>query len=162
MSGEENLAKAVSVWLLTEGCLSTPRDQANGFWDTPIERLFYQALMIGADIGITWLNLTRTTPSSNVEMQVRSQAKVGKWRVDYLITIISDANVASSLIVECDGHDFHERTKEQAKRDRERDREAQALGYTIYRFTGSELYADALKCARDVFRWAESAAWKTE
>lgn len=53
-------------------------------------------------------------------------------------------------IVECDGHDFHERTKEQAKRDRSRDRAFQSAGIPVFRFTGSEIYADSLKCAREV------------
>lgn len=53
------------------------------------------------------------------------------------------------VIVECDGHDYHERTKEQAKRDKERDRELQRQGYKVFRYTGSEIYNDAIKCAFD-------------
>lgn len=59
------------------------------------------------------------------------------------------------LIVECDGHDFHERTKEQAARDRSRDRDAQLAGIEIFRFTGSELWRDAWGCAAQVIEWAE-------
>lgn len=41
-----------------------------------------------------------------------------------------------SAVIECDGHEFHERTKRQAARDRSRDRAIQAFGYRIFRFTG--------------------------
>ena len=36
------------------------------------------------------------------------------------------------VVVECDGHDFHERTKEQAANDRERDRGLQGLGFSVF------------------------------
>lgn len=48
--------------------------------------------------------------------------------------------------VELDGHDFHERTKEQARRDRSRDRRVQSLGWRVFRYTGSEVYADSVDC----------------
>ena len=54
------------------------------------------------------------------------------------------------LLIECDGHDFHERTKEQAARDRSKDRYAQHNGYPILRFTGSEIHRDAGDCASQV------------
>lgn len=58
-------------------------------------------------------------------------------------------------IVECDGHDYHERTKEQAARDRSRDRAFQSIGIPVFRFTGSEIHEDATKCAREVVRYLE-------
>lgn len=70
------------------------------------------------------------------------------WRADFVLSVPSLSS--RKMIVECDGHQFHERTKEQAVRDRSRDREAQAAGYSILRFTGSELYRDPLKCVREV------------
>ena len=76
------------------------------------------------------------------------QKKELSWLADFVLSVPSYSN--KKLIVECDGHQFHERTKEQAERDRSRDREAQAEGYLILRFTGSELYRDPLKCVREV------------
>jgi very-short-patch-repair endonuclease len=58
--------------------------------------------------------------------------------------------VDKKMIVECDGHDFHEKTKEQARHDKERDRNLQSLGYFVYRYTGSELYADVFRGAAEV------------
>jgi very-short-patch-repair endonuclease len=61
-------------------------------------------------------------------------------------------------VIECDGHDFHERTKEQARYDRRRDREVQGFGLPILRFTGSEIYADAVACGHQVLRFFVDAA----
>lgn len=86
---------------------------------------------------------------------VQSQAIVAGWRVDFLVFAYAWREERwRKLIVECDGHDFHERTKEQAARDRLRDREAQAQGLTVFRFTGSQIYRDAWGCVGEIIDWA--------
>jgi very-short-patch-repair endonuclease len=74
---------------------------------------------------------------------------VGKYRPDFLILADSHGHVFR-FIVEVDGHDFHERTKEQAARDKKRDRWFQSEGYSVLRFTGSEVFRDPIDCARQV------------
>lgn len=69
------------------------------------------------------------------------------WRVDFVLGAVSAEKGRVYLVVECDGHDFHERTKEQAEKDRSRDRRLQDAGYRIYRFTGREIYREARECA---------------
>lgn len=60
-----------------------------------------------------------------------------------------------AIAIELDGHDFHERTKEQATRDKRRDRALVAAGWSVLRFTGSEV----IKSPSDVFdAWEEAAA----
>jgi len=65
-----------------------------------------------------------------------------------------------NLIVEIDGHEFHDRSKEQASRDRQRDRELILEGYTVLRFTGSDVYNDPERCVNDVRFQLEDIAWK--
>ena len=62
------------------------------------------------------------------------------------------------IVVECDGHDFHERTAEQAERDRSRDRMLQKRNIAILRFTGREVYRDPFKCAEEIYRFVEARA----
>lgn len=59
-----------------------------------------------------------------------------------------------SVTFELDGHDFHERTKEQARRDKSRDRRLAAGGMLVVRFTGSEVFADPIGCAQELRRIA--------
>lgn len=73
------------------------------------------------------------------------QHLIGSSRVD-----IALLGKEVKIAIECDGHDFHERTKEQAARDKSRDRSIVAEGYALFRFTGSEIWADALGCAEQV------------
>lgn len=46
------------------------------------------------------------------------------------------------LVVELDGHDFHERTRKQAAHDKRRDRRLVSAGWKVLRYTGSEVYSD--------------------
>ena len=87
------------------------------------------------------------------------QFQLGQYRLDFLAIGRDwyghpDHNGPVKVFaVECDGHDYHERTKEQAARDRSRDRAIQRAGLPVLRFTGSEIYADPLKCAEEVWRF---------
>lgn len=93
------------------------------------------------------------------------QVQIDDFRVDFLIMAKSTSGSLDGpdkirfvrLIIECDGHEFHERTKEQAERDRSRDRALTAKGFTVLRFTGREINRDALACAREVERFLRGA-----
>lgn len=69
-------------------------------------------------------------------MLIEPQKQIGSYLVDFLVTFMGE-----QLVIECDGHDFHERTKEQAQKDKLRDRTLQRLGFKVFRFTGSELWS---------------------
>jgi len=75
----------------------------------------------------------------------------GTMRFDF--ALMASPELEPEIAVECDGHDFHERTKEQAKADRSRDRAVQAAGLKILRFTGSEIHNDPFGCAAEVFQF---------
>ncbi len=53
--------------------------------------------------------------------------------------------------VELDGHEYHDRTKEQARGDKSRDRLLTAAGWKPLRFTGAEVHANPGRCAHEVF-----------
>lgn len=67
------------------------------------------------------------------------------YRLDFAV-----APESHKVAIEVDGHDFHERTKEQAARDKARDRALQADGWKVLRFTGSEVWNDPHRCALEV------------
>jgi very-short-patch-repair endonuclease len=71
------------------------------------------------------------------------------YRLDFLIEIAMDSKT-HKFAVECDGHDFHEKTKEQARRDKKRDRDLASDGYTVLRFTGSEIHKNPAKCVGEI------------
>lgn len=67
--------------------------------------------------------------------------------IDFLLTfIIANTNRRYiSVAIELDGHDFHEKTKEQAQRDKQKDRFLQSRGHLVARFTGAEVWEDPLE-----------------
>lgn len=118
--------------------------------ESPIERLLVAALWNYGQICMEPLEFrslfdcrTDPLPLTKPEARIYLQAEIGSYRVDILIydaTLGVDAS--RFMIVECDGHDFHEKTKEQARRDKQRDRFFVSTGYKVLRFTGSEIWAD--------------------
>lgn len=127
--------------------------------ESPIEELLLAQLYIHAKvIGYPGLHFCLTdTPSEKAAFDegafVYQQITIGQYRVDFLIhdaTLPFELGSPRWIVVECDGHDFHERTKEQARRDKQRDRYLQSKGYRVLRFTGSEIWADAEACADEI------------
>lgn len=142
-------------------------------FESPIEKLFASALMVVMNrrcpsrfsfhpaIGETLDGIRRRagldgdpfalSPCPGRWLAAAPQVVIGSFRVDFLILSRSGLDGVTGLAIECDGHEFHEKTKEQAARDKARDRELSALGHRVVRFTGSEIWRDPFRCADDVF-----------
>lgn len=112
--------------------------------ESPIETLFLAALISArhfcgdpaaflAPIG---------TISEKCAISVVPQYEWRNHRIDFALFFAGKL----AVFVECDGHDFHERTKEQAERDRSRDREIQSADIIVMRFTGREIWRDPFDC----------------
>jgi very-short-patch-repair endonuclease len=71
-----------------------------------------------------------------LELEVLTQMKLGPYIVDFLV-IYEKLNL--KIVVECDGHDFHEKTKKQAAHDKKRDRFLTKNGFILLRYTGSQI-----------------------
>lgn len=94
-----------------------------------------------------------------------------RYRLDYVVGI-EDADVAWDAIcaglewpkiaVELDGHDFHERTKEQVAYRNQRDRDLQAADWKVFHFSGSELVRNPEQCVREVMEYASRALYRIE
>lgn len=124
-------------------------EQLLGQCESPIESMFLEQFCAGAvEHGY---NIGRFT-SDRETIAVRPQKWILSYRIDFCIAfdfLQNFTNSALLIAVECDGHDWHERTKEQAARDRKRDRYLQSIGYKILRFTGSEIYVHPMLCAME-------------
>jgi very-short-patch-repair endonuclease len=139
--------------------------------ESPIERIFIAALYAEVNFGLfggDFDELVMLRPGTDISatglesgrfFYVQLQAPILKYRADFLVEVLHPKTRAwRHLVVECDGHDYHERTKDQAANDRSRDRAMQSSGYTVFRFTGSEIHRDPMKCARQVVEWAWRAS----
>lgn len=57
------------------------------------------------------------------------------------------------LAIECDGHEFHEKTKEQVARDNEREYALKMLGFDVLHFSGSQIYNEPFRCAAQTIKY---------
>lgn len=136
--------------------------------DSPIEQMLLLGLVnLFCDSEVTGLEFIdsddrwdRFEISSAVDIVIYPQANVGKYRVDFRVKLIEykglypqygqDKHYIKELIIECDGHEFHEKTKQQVQKDKKRDRDLTAMGFHVLRFTGSEIWKDPFLCAREI------------
>jgi very-short-patch-repair endonuclease len=127
--------------------------------ESPIERLLL-AEIIAAMIGRTSVTGLSVLGRDYVHGEERfftghgiicyPQGQVGKYRADFVFDVLLPFNERTIYVVECDGHDFHDRTKEQAQSDRQRDRFMLARGIKVLRYTGAEIYRDAETVWREI------------
>lgn len=117
----------------TEGCKS------------PIEQILSVALSVKSSVYDVY-----AVP----QVEITSITKK-KYYADFGIYKDYDSNSTLILLVECDGHNFHEKTKAQVKRDNEREYDLRMSGYDILHFSGSQIYADPYKCADEIFAYCE-------
>lgn len=119
--------------------------------ESPIERLLLMALD-----PVLNQRAARLGAECIINPQQVFETDRGEYRVDFHIAFISLPKAehfkAADIVIECDGHDFHERTKQQAKNDKSRDRAIQAKGIPVLRFTGSEIWANPDACAKEAAR----------
>lgn len=115
---------------------------------------------------------TESDARMEMKLYVCPQQHIGDYRVDFALNLVFNNTavevarmvgnpdpigplvIQEHLVIECDGHEFHERTREQAARDKNRDRELLNSGYPTMRFTGSEIISSPLKCANQIMQWA--------
>ena len=144
-------------------------NEISGFHDmrathvhSPIEHIFLTAFYVvmrnaepRLNVHVCMVEEDFWFSSEHASWKIMPQAPIGPFRCDFAIRWLNMMGDWSPrlLIVECDGHDFHERTKEQASKDRARDRELQQMGHTVFRFTGADLYRDPVGCATQAANW---------
>jgi very-short-patch-repair endonuclease len=119
----------------------------DGWW-YPASRDHYeirQILQVRYGIESTYRILQIDDVDGFVVVQANVSPGGKKYRLD--IAFVSEQG---RIAVELDGHDFHEKTKEQARRDKSRDRALTKDGWRVLRFAGSEVYADPAGCIQQV------------
>jgi very-short-patch-repair endonuclease len=117
--------------------------------ESPIEQLLYFALDDMARFCSSFMVLREIPGYVSVHAQADIETARGQYRADFLVYALANSEDIS-IVIECDGHEFHERTKKQAAHDKARDRAFAAAGHTVLHFTGSEIWRDWTACADEV------------
>jgi hypothetical protein len=107
-------------------------------------------------------------PGIRLETQVAVEVEGRGYRVDIVLQpterdfiTVGESGLFSDLArhplcprigIELDGHDFHERTKEQVTLRNQRDRVLESAGWRVLHFSGSEFHKDPLKVIEEACR----------
>jgi very-short-patch-repair endonuclease len=129
------------------------------YCDSPIEALLGTAFHFAANTA-SFIRARATLVYLNESTRDRKPVLPGQWELvpqfsweGYRIDFAIFTSLDYPIFIECDGHDFHERTKEQAAHDREKDRKIQSAGIPILRFTGSQIHASPLNCGFEIYNF---------
>lgn len=79
-------------------------------------------------------------------VEIINQYPEGPYRIDLALGVFYEGN-KYKLAIECDGHNYHEKTEVQARHNKKRDRYLQSKGWFVARFTGKEIVENPKKCA---------------
>lgn len=125
--------------------------------ESPIEQLFYSALMAVCKVSsfedhtLVGVSLPDRWPEPKEcggHVFCFPQAPIGKYRADYVL-FACDGPHPTPVVVEIDGHDWHDRDEKQRRYEKRRDRFMQSKGFKVARYTGSEVHADPYAAATD-------------
>lgn len=109
---------------------------------SPIEEVFW--LVWKAH---NWFHGTMGGPSFDVVAQLTTTGCPIPYRLDFALGGPSESY---AVAVELDGHEWHERTPEQVALRNTRDRQLQAVGWTVVHFSGRQVLSDPWGCAETV------------
>jgi very-short-patch-repair endonuclease len=130
--------------------------------ESPIEVMFAHEMLFHPPSHVIWEHVHALGEHTYVmshgnEYAFTTQRSISNVRLDIFIVAFgpSLANM-TQFAIELDGHDFHEKTKEQARRDKSRDRQLLGAGIHTLRYTGSEVVKDASECMTDAFATIDS------
>lgn len=160
----ENVAAVLRVAANTYGEISKNRfienmeSEALDNVKSPIEAIFYFALNL-----LCFAEGISTTPDPWYDqhgviraghgISIDAQCKIDKYTVDFSITKVAgqlQGEPFESVIIELDGHDFHDKNKEQRAYEKARDRFFVKRGDKVLHYTGSEVVKDPYRIAHEV------------
>lgn len=124
---------------------------------SPIERDLLLALLSEASDSYDHITVGPIeNQQSAKDLTIWPQFPISKYKIDFGVFGSLYRGKTARVLVECDGHDFHEKTKEQAQKDKSRDRDLQSKGFSVLRFTGSEIFKNPAACAREVLTFIKA------
>lgn len=109
-------------------------------FESPIERIMYHRLMDFAK-------------SQYGAIYIECQVPIGKYFADF---VVSYRPSEKKVVIECDGHEFHERTKEQVSRDKERDRYMTKQGFSVFRYSGTDILNNPQRAVNDIIEYFDA------
>ena len=117
---------------------------------SPIEQLFYIAFKaIRETADINWEAACKH--GAGWEVDIEPQWSVGTYRADFKMQLVNYeiCETKDEVLIELDGHKFHDKDETQRRYEKKRDRYLQSQGYRVLHFTGKEVTDDPYRVAQE-------------
>jgi very-short-patch-repair endonuclease len=121
---------------------------------SPIEQLFWVAAQLLCEANYVAVNPEcEYSKDGNHKYEcgayIHQQFPIGNYKVDFMLEQhgIGPDDILKPVVVELDGHAFHDKDKRQRSYEKARDRFLVKAGYRVLHFTGSDVVADPFKVA---------------
>lgn len=110
--------------------------------NSPIEKIFYMSMnIVIIKYGIDMYLIPQ------YEVVTDTKKYITDFTFLYRESGSNEDYSETNIIVECDGHNYHKRTKEQISYENNRELEIKNKGYDIIHFSGSQIYNNPYGCA---------------
>lgn len=125
------------------------------YWEYPNSESPIETILDFAFDLLTFSDRDKKTEWLFLNSQYEVEAEGKKYRIDLMFDSeeCENPHVKYSpykLAIECDGHDFHEKTKEQVRKRNQRDMNLKKSGIDVTHFSGSQIYNDPFGCAKEL------------
>lgn len=124
---------------------------------SPIEHIFNSAIRTLMYVNGLEREEISTPKSGGIQIAgvtVSEQIEIDNYRVDFLVTYdkyLGDGKMSQKqVIVECDSHVWHERTEQERRYEKKRDRHFAKIGLHAFHFTGAEIMREPFRVAAEV------------
>lgn len=141
--------------------------------ESPIEKVFYTALntlLEMNDLSFREFFLSRYV-RIRTGIQCLPQYHIGKFRVDFALWSFGSSQLLierqpfqvisekpeKQLVVELDGHAFHDKDATQRSYEKRRDRFLQKQGYEVFHYTGADVCAAPFRVALECLAYLTGA-----
>lgn len=111
--------------------------------------VIYQDQKINIKNVMDWYNIQLNADELDFQIEPQPDEDLFDGYIPDFVIYVN--NLLSGFVIEIDGHEWHEKTKEQARADKEKDRTYLKKGFIPIRFTGSEVYHNSKRCIDEVF-----------
>ena len=155
------IADCVKAWVRAHASYDFQQDKNDEFYcqiagaesgheiTSPPEQLFL----------CVWANITA------IGVRLHPQHSIGKFKADFMANPLDHffsqtmfhpdkleefANILPRYVIEIDGFEWHDKTPQQAERDKKRDRFIHGQGYQVLRFAAREVLRDPKQCVLEV------------
>jgi len=148
-----------SIYMNALGWMATLGEFQYKDCESPIEVMFAFCYDIGiCSMGFPYFEYFSLYPQKPITANGKT------YRADFVVDtsehFADKTEHIVNVIFECDGHDFHEKTKEQVIKCNNRDFDLKMAGYEVIHFSGSEIYRDPLGCAKKAIDYVLQKAGK--